>query len=353
MPVPAEIVFDRYFRNKATYEERKSYFARMDLDQLPQEAAAMLATVQSAINSAYAQQGMRVLARGQHPKLHFDFIQASATNAVAFEDEGYAFVGFTMPLVDEIRADCEALAESPNVADVLETPFGDRLQQAKVFTVFFATMLQVIACHELGHHFHGHCFDRTGNVLFRREFDTPAAEASGSQLRNHAMELDADGFAVHMMLRNLIAGLPRPRLLELLEHPSQTEKDDPLLALLTMSLGTFFFARRSALFDPARVEMQTHPPAAVRMHFMMNETLEWLKVHRAGSAGWATLDRYQELMDAVVEAAKSPAAQSGWAAQTAYLTSDAGRKYLDALQSNREGLRTEMNDRRWLLVDAE
>src|SRR5690242_14842530 len=97
--VPPEVVFDRYFRSKLTSDEREEYRGKVDLDAIQNESTRLvLHDVQDSINNAYAAQRFRIAGQDLLHGVHFDYAQSSVTNALAFEDEAYAFVGFTVPI---------------------------------------------------------------------------------------------------------------------------------------------------------------------------------------------------------------------------------------------------------------
>ena len=89
MADPPEVVFDRYLRNKIPLEKRKSYRGKLDSALIDhQDTRDLLDETQRSINNAYAAQGARILTHGKPPTLHFDYINATVANAIAFQDEG-------------------------------------------------------------------------------------------------------------------------------------------------------------------------------------------------------------------------------------------------------------------------
>jgi len=221
--VPPEVIFDRYIRNKIPHYQGKANLVLIE-DRVTRD---LLDDTQRTIKEVYAAQGGSIFVRGTRPALHFDYVNSSVVNAIAFQDEGCAFVGLTLALFNEVGQTCQLLVTSGLVTSIfrLETPTDHERHQ--LFTAFFAAQLQFIACHELGHHVHGHCSDDEQTMPIREEFSEDWRISGG--LTDQARELDADGYAVHMILHNFVAGSPRLKLLELLGHQTDDTEDIALL----------------------------------------------------------------------------------------------------------------------------
>jgi len=343
--VPAEVVFDRYFRNELSAEEREVYKGKQDLDTLPDESTRLLLVdIQQSINNVYQAQKNRT-AGGQSPNLHFDYVLADLANAIAFQHDGFAFVGVTMPMLDKVGGDCALLVAAVSVIGIFTTGDPTKHERRQLSTALFAILLQFVACHELGHHFHEHCATKEGSTVLWEEFAGYESDRAG--VLNQTKELDADGFAVHMLLRNPVTGPSRSKFLELLGQAGDAN-DSPLLAALILAVGSFFF------FDQREcgaegVGQLTHPPAAVRVHFVMEELVGWLNEHRPSSSTSITLVRYQDLMGAVAKALSPKTSGKAWHDQTAFMLSEAGQEYLRRLSEADSQLRDDMRAKRWEL----
>jgi hypothetical protein len=339
--VPPEIIFDRYIRNKRI----PRYQGKANLLLIEDPATRdLLEETQRTINDVYAAQRGSTLAPGTPPTLHFDYVDSGVVNAIAFQDEGCAFVGLTLPLFDEVGQTCQLLVTSDLVSAIFRQEKPTEHQRHQLFTAFFASQLQFIACHELGHHVHGHCSDCERSPLIWEEF-AEGGSASGG-LVDQAGELDADGYAVHMMLHNFVAGPPRPKLLELLGRRMDDTEDIALLELLILAAGSFFF-RRQQEFERDKVADLTHPPAAARMHFVMEEFASWLDIHRPSTAHLINRTRFAALMGAAASALSTITAGVPWQEQTEFLLSQLGRDYLARVAEARSKLRDVMSNRRW------
>ena len=339
--VPPEIIFDRYIRNKRI----PRYQGKANLLLIEDRATRdLLEETQRTINDVYAAQRGSILAAGTLPTLHFDYPDSGVVNAIAFQDEGCAFVGLTLPLFDEVGQTCQLLVTCDLVSDIFRQEIPTDHQRHQLFTAFFAAQLQFIACHELGHHVHGHCSDCEGSLLIWEEFAEGGSARGG--LTDQAGELDADGYAVHMMLHNFVAGSPRPKLLELLGRRMDDTEDVAVLELLILAAGSFFF-RRQQEFEEDKVAALTHPPVAARMHFVMEEFASWLDTHRPSIAHLINGARFAVLMGAAASALSTNTSGAPWQKQTEFLLSQPGQNYLAHLAEARSKLRDVMSNRRW------
>jgi len=343
---PPEAVFDRYFRNKLTREEQQDYRCKVDLDLIAHEPTRLLLEdVQVAINNAYAAQRFRIASKDYLRGVHFDYVLSSVANAVAFQDEGFAFVGFTIPMFDNIATVCKLLTDAPQIAGLFRPGEVTAQEQNQLFIAFLGLQHQFVACHELGHHFHGHSSAGATASATWQEF---ADKTGQGGFRAQAKERDADGFAAHMMLRNCIAGHPRGKFLELLGQPDDAP-DDLLLSALIIAAGSFFFYRAGP-FDAEKIEELTHPPAAARLHFIVEEIVAWLQEHRPASAGFVTLERFSVLMKAVADALCIQTSGEQWDLQIDFLLSPRGKEYLEIIAHHQAALRDEMTSFRWELT---
>jgi hypothetical protein len=345
--VPAEVAFDRFFRNELPPEMRGSYKGKQDLDAIADESTRLLLEeIQKSINNVYRAQRYRVVVRRSRPNLHFDYVRAEVVNAIAFEYEGFAFIGVTNPMFDEVGEICTLLVASESVSRIFRSGSLTKYQERQMFTAFFAILLQFVACHELGHHFHGHCAPDERSIVLWEEFADYETDRAG--FRNQAKEVDADAFAVHMLLRNCISGASRSKFLELLGHPVNEVSDFPLLSALVTAAGSFFFSRRRTFHRNALSEL-THPPPAARMHFVMEEIVSWMKEHLPSASASVDLPLYRELMEAAARALAPKTSDKPWEEQTAFLVSAEGRAYLELLREHRLQVRDEMCSKRWEL----
>lgn len=258
----------------------------------------------------------------------------------------------TIPLVQELFGASAALAR----VDPITRPFGFRPDQTEqcrsLTTALFAAMLQFVACHELGHHFHGHqsreSEERSNPLFFYDESPSPEV---GPILNSQAKEVEADGYAVKMVISNIFAG-PRETMLRLLGQRAFTDRADKYLTrLFLLAAGGFFLSRSPVKFDPGRLGEQTHPPAMARMHFIMTGLRTWCEEsNRADLLRHLDLKCYQKTMKAVASALPDAAGTDVLYQQSAFISSDAGRSYLDEIVRDIHAVRASMTPWRWQLI---
>ncbi|MGA2741437.1 MAG: hypothetical protein ABSG65_28885 [Bryobacteraceae bacterium] len=148
------------------------------------------------------------------------------------------------------------------------------------------------------------------------------------------MEVDADGYAVFLVLNNLIAGSARLSAVTFLNFDAESEsvQDEVLLSCFVVAVGACLYALPPATVDSAEIYARAHPPQAERMNRLMQQAMRWCQQVRPDLVAWMTPPRFQELMTSSAETILGDGGMS-WAAQTAFLTSTAGREYNQMLDS--------------------
>ena len=191
-------------------------------------------------------------------------------------------------------------------SEVIASLIGVRLvgeQREALRVVFFRTML-VARVHEWTHHIHGHVGLRgLGSV----HFDETLQQCPSGDTESQALEVDADGYAVHLVLNNLIAGSARASAVTTflqLEVEPVSVQDEVLLACFVVAVGAFLYIRQPVTVNSTNIYTLTHPPQAERMNFVMTQAMRWCQPSRPGLAAWMTLDRFQKLVESFDE--------SGW-----------------------------------------
>lgn len=348
---------------------RECYLGRQDpaelAETLGEELAALLSEIRDHINQTYDVQRHRVRVQANHPQLHFDYIKVKRTpcagpkpllrsNAVAFQTSGIYFVGMTVPLVRELFRVSLDLARLGRIT----APFGFRPHEdgrrRSFIAVLFSTMLQFVASHELGHHFHGHQgrdVEDTGDPTFF--YDESASPTSTTFPESQVKEVEADGYAVKMVMNNLTLGRPREATLQLLGQRDSTEHSEKhLLRLFVLATGGFLFSRAVGEFDPQGIGESRHPPKVSRMHFIMTGLREWCRENEQRSLlRYLRLKRYQRMMRAVKDATDPTGARLALYQESAFLNSPVGRGYLDLITREVPHVRASMDPWRWTLVD--
>ena len=76
------------------------------------------------------------------------------------------------------------------------------------------------------------------------------------------------------------------------------------------------------------------------MRFVMEHALLWSDQNRPHLRAWMTPREFQPLMRAAANALWGPNGDASWLAQVAFLTSDAGRKYVETLDRAIDGYKS-------------
>jgi hypothetical protein len=369
--LPPAAIFNRYFVGHPEWRVRECYLGRQDpaeLAKMPafaEEFAALLSEIRDHINQTYDVQRHRVKVRDVHPRLHFDYIKVKSTpcaglkplprsNALAFQAGGIHFVGVTVPLMQELLQVSLDLVRLGRITG----PFGFRPHEQgrrrSFINVLFATMLQFVASHELGHHFHGRQgreAEETGDPM--SFYDESPSSTSTTFPASHVKEVEADGYAVKMVMNNLMLGRPREATLRLLGQRDSTEHSEKhLLRLFVLATGGFFFSRAVGEFDTRGISESGHPPKVSRMHFIMTGLREWCRENKQGTLlRHLKLKPYQRMMRAVKDATDRTGTGLALYQESAFLNSPEGRGYLALITQEVPRVRASMDPWRWYLVD--
>src|SRR5882724_5883891 len=107
MAVPPEVVFSRFFSQEFPYcppvrpedPDPREYKGKHDLRGLPPLLQEQLCDIQELYIEALRNEKQGVMGHVQHPPFHVDYVDSTVLNALAFQYEGYSFIGITVPLV--------------------------------------------------------------------------------------------------------------------------------------------------------------------------------------------------------------------------------------------------------------
>lgn len=329
MELPPEVILDRFLKSDERRQaDRAVYKGKQDLQALEPSLASLLANIQHILNADLRQRG-GTFAMGCLYSFHFDYLDATHPNALAFEHEGYAFICVTMPLVRVLWRMSECLSNSTKVVEVFRVGPTSPEREA-ILAVLFTTQFAFIVAHEFAHHDRGHFQPPLSKIELREEVQT--ADVVGS-LERQAQEIDADGWAVYLALRHLIIGQRRDLTLGLLKFQAAPDEcaDKILLSSFIMAVATVLFVFPPALFDERTLYRLVHPPQAARMNAIMIRVKVWCQQNRPALAAWLTLERFQELMNVVREAIAEIKTARDWSKQTEFFRSTAGSEYFKRL----------------------
>jgi len=329
MALSPEVLFHRFFQSRLLSPvDREKYRGKQDLDRLEPQLRSLLTNVQYTLNEALRRRG-NVFARGCLSNFHFDYVDADVPNALAFEYEEYAFIAVTMPLIRVLLHTCNQLSRSAKVTEVLKTVATEQQREATLAGLF-TTQLTFVVSHEFAHHDRGHRLQWDSATDFWDEILAGVADGS---LEEQAREVEADGWAVYLVLTNLMAGERREGARLLLGHPGIPDDsvDEILLSSFIIAVAAFFFVREPAVCDDCTIYKLTHPPQAARMNEVMHNVRNWCKQNRPALEAWMTPTRFQVLMHAVEDATSGT---DNWSQQTAFLLTNPGAEYIRRLEEH-------------------
>jgi hypothetical protein len=339
--VPPEIVLDRYVRTKLVNEPGfASYLGKLNIDRVQSQSfASLLRAVQSTLNEALRLEGINASGGVAHPPFHFDFLDVSSyiANAHAFEHEEYAFIAITLPLVERLLHISERLVNFPSVLQLLH--MDARTVETDTLQGFLCQIqLNFLVGHEYTHHIHKHLIYRQhGAIRVWTEF---SGDPRSGNLDAQAQELDADGYAVYLVLAHLLRGERRRSALALwgIQDAVGTDTDELLLNAFFLSVMAFFCAfSTSAGADIKSLYESTHPPPAVRIKYAILVARMWSGQNASLPESWFNPVNMQPLFRAAIEV--SGASKAIWQDQVSLLSSAAGEEYERLLFERFEAVR--------------
>lgn len=344
-----EVLFHRYF-STLTEPDKNRYKGRLDLDAFePNELRTAFEQIRAEINSRFVENSQRIMGPSGAVSVYMDYIDSDVINALAFHFQGVYFVGITRRMLRQFVEICSALWRLEPLADLL----GIELNQGQrdfLFQTLLLLQIQFIADHELGHMFHGHCETLAiGNFYEEFGAELSTISSNSESLRDQAYEVEADGYAVEMMLTNLMNGTSGEFIFQRLK-PS-LPKGEFLLLLYVLAVGALLYWMPASDFEPGKVRTYKHPRGIIRMNVVMRDILRWCSEHRADLLQVISLKSFQWVLACVQVAANNAQQQSAWLAQGAFLRTAEGEAYMNDLYTTREGIRREMRPHRWQLKE--
>jgi hypothetical protein len=342
MATPPEVVFDRYLRNDLPLAERQSYKNKLDLDTVSHPGIReMLGGFQEGFQEALRDRPEQP-DYVPHPPVHFDYIEATVPNALAFFADQFSFVGVTLPLILKLWQTCVLLSRSKFV-DALLGAIPEPDKPERIVELCHTIQLSFVFCHEYTHIVHGHILPAKPQSAFADEI----GDDGKGNIEIQAQEVDADGHATFLVLNDLLNGPRRPltvKMLGLEERAShfretQSELEDlTIFAAFVLAVGAYFYLRVPVAVDEVSVYKLTHPPQAVRMNYVMHIAMALAKHNREHIASKMTRDRYQMFMGVIATALHGPKGTGNWDAQNAFLLSKQGEKYMAKLDECFKGM---------------
>ena len=260
--------------------------------------------------------------------LYFDYLDVDDNdeNAIATHDnQNYAFIGITLPLVFKISNVCLVLSKSDAISKTLRLRTSDEPYNELQATLFYI-LLSFVVAHEWSHHKHGHLGQLSSQTrIFQEVLDSGLVGSVDDQIK----EIAADGYAAFLVLTHLYDSRRGTFLpfLKLDPSPPPENLDQRFLAFFMMAVAGYMFLRPPDDLNGVDVYRLTHPPLAYRLNFLMREVAAWCSHNRPALEDWL-MKSFGPIMNATVEAIHGVTDyRQVWANQLSFRRSDAGRQY--------------------------
>lgn len=293
----------------------------------------LLEDVQVMLNTALAAE-KQIPEHVDHDPFHFDYIDSLDPNALAFCCDGYSFIGVTIPLLNQLWACASRVAESAELAALLDMRLSDDQRvsmsvEQRIAVAVFRLELLFIVLHEWTHVVHGHVRN-ADDAGFANEI----LGRTDGNIATQARESDADGYAAYYMLENVINGQERAHIVSVLaldDKPSAIQ-DTLLLCGFIVSIAAYLFTCEPQTLTSETAYTFEHPPQALRMNLLMKSVKTWCFQNRQALHEWLTLQPFQRLMNLVAAATWGMNGGSDWSEQITFLTSPEGKAYADKVE---------------------
>jgi hypothetical protein len=247
VPVPPEVLFHRYFQRLKSQANRELYRGKADIDRLPNEPLPrkLLEDVHVMLNAALATEDRTVPQHVDHDPFHFDYVDSDDPNALAFCCDGYSFIGVTTALLNILWRSASRVAESADIAHVLDMRLpddnpGTMSVEQRIAVAVFRLQLFFIVLHEYTHVVHG-----TAPIAGDAEFAAEVGETGDGDVVKQVREADADGYAAYYMLQNVIAGEERAHIVSVIAADGKSEavQDELLLCCFVIAVAAYLLTR--------------------------------------------------------------------------------------------------------------
>jgi hypothetical protein len=320
MPRPEEIL-DRLLNQKPGLSYPSS------LDRFDPTFREFLLNVRKTLTDALSQANSNVTGGVKLPPFHFDYVDATGLEAFAFQEEDFAFIVIAIPMIELLWQTADRLSQSAAIRQLLDVDPANSEVIEILHITFFSMQLGYLVSHEATHHFHEHFADDQDAALPAQNHVAP----TDGSLLEQAQEVHADSFAAYIVLSQLLDGDGRAVATKLFAH-RDASPDESLLALFVVGVGALFYALPLKTVDNTTVYKRPHPPAALRVNYVMHSMTSWCHDNRGSLEESITLSRFRKSMRAVAEAIWGVDGIANWDAQTVFLATAAGTEYLNRLE---------------------
>lgn len=342
-----EKLFDRYWQTLETtdplHTARILNLAAAKSAEVRNLAKAFT-DIKAEINQRFAKNAVDIISPAGSPQIHMDYVASSEVNAFAFQFEGWYFIALTEGMLELFTKSCSDLWHLSSLLGHLGIVDAAEKRNA-IFQFILLLELQYIANHELGHMFHGHCTD-LNKGRYRSEFSVQVMVAESIGMEGQAKELEADGYAINLLLINLLQSYSGKQMHDRVE--STRPVCEFVLMIFVLSLGAVLYYLKPFPFDPSKVRMAEHTKGLARMNVLLREINGWCKMNFDWDDA-LPLGKFQEIMSFVADAASNTIQDEIWSAQGKHLQTDQGQRYLADIYDRRVTLRSKMSPSHWKL----
>lgn len=329
---PPDYSFHQCLKGNACFQ-REGYAGRYDLDRLPfPDSRRLLQRVQGILNLSLMSE-LAVPEHKEHHPFHVDFIDSAVTNALAFTDGEYSFIGLTMPLVETILDVSARLSNSAAAALAVGFQLSGE-ESYRLQALLFEMMLVFIVAHEYTHHVHGHLSLSEGDSGSLRQ---TLEDGDLGSIEEQIREIGADSYAAYHLMGNWLGGVRRSEATNLLriDGLEAGKQDEAIFSSIVTAVGGFMLLRPVRKLDSNTIYKLQHPPTGARLNFFMQTAVAWCEPNRVSLKTWMTNERFLGLLAHVAEVVWEPEDEryKDWSAQTAFLRSGDGAAYLQKLKA--------------------
>lgn len=272
MMVPPEVALDRWIKERCRRRESgfSEYLGVLDVEGVePHSFRSSLQLIKETMNEALRLEGPNASGGVEHPPFHFDYVAVHSRieNAHAIRHAGYSFIAVTLPMVVLIFKISRQLSRTAGITRFL-VQGPEALDQDVLHGLFFQTQMNFLVSHEYTHHVHHHCVEAGAFTQLRNEL--PIGRGHDG-LDPQAQELDADGYAVMLVLAHLLRGERRTSALDAFGQgglPILAGDEVLLLCFLLTAFAYFCSFWRPEASNVSLYDL-THPPPPIRIKYVI------------------------------------------------------------------------------------
>jgi hypothetical protein len=185
-----------------------------------------------------------------------------------------------------------------------------------------------------------------GANFFSSEDPIETLLGTKDNLDQQAREVEADGYAIHMIAKNFFQADTASHLVQRLK-PTVIPVEGFLVRFLLLCVASYLFLRPERAFDEKRVRVPRHPFGLMRLNVVMTDLRGWAAEFRPEALPYVSQATLTDVTEAIVAARPKLEVQLAWYAQRTFLESTDGETYKEPLYAERKLLRGLMSSSAW------